>query len=67
MGIYLMIFKKILHDDGLTMLSGHSFLGADAWNKTNNDFTDEWKYTFEDAAAVGMKYVISPGVDEKSL
>ena len=34
------------------------------WDKSTNDFTDEWKYTFEDAAAVGMEYVISPGVDE---
>lgn len=57
-------FKKFLHDIGLTMLSGHSFLGAESWSKTNNDFTDEWKHTFEDAAAVGMQYVISPGVDE---
>ncbi len=57
-------FKKLLHDTGLIMLSGHSFLGARAWNKSANDFTDVWKHTFEDAAAVGMKYVISPGVDD---
>ncbi len=57
-------FKKLLSDTGLHMPSGHSFLGAAAWNKTNNDFTDEWKYTIEDASAVGMKYVLSPGVDE---
>ena len=57
-------FKKLLNDNGLKMASGHSFLGSKQWNKTGNDFTDEWKYTIEDAAAVGMKYVISPGVDE---
>ena len=57
-------FKKFLNDIGLTMVSGHSYLGAKAWDKTSNDFTDEWKNTFEDAAAVGMKYVFSPGVDE---
>jgi sugar phosphate isomerase/epimerase len=57
-------FKKLLNDNGLKMASGHSFLGSKQWNKTANDFTDEWKYTIEDAAAVGMKYVISPGVDE---
>ncbi|MDQ6763387.1 MAG: sugar phosphate isomerase/epimerase, partial [Bacteroidota bacterium] len=34
------------------------------WDKSKNDFTDDWKYTIEDAAAVGMKYVISPGLDE---
>jgi sugar phosphate isomerase/epimerase len=46
------------------MESGHSFLGADKWDKAKNDFTDEWKYTMDDAAKIGMKYVISPGVDE---
>ncbi len=57
-------FKKRLHDMGLIMLSGHSFVGADTWDKSKNDFTDEWKHTVEDAAKVGMQYVISPGVDE---
>jgi sugar phosphate isomerase/epimerase len=57
-------FKKLLNDNGLKMESGHNFLGASAWDKSKNDFTDDWKYTIEDAAAVGLKYVISPGVDE---
>ena len=57
-------FKNILHDNGLKMASGHSSLTAAQWNKSANDFTDEWKDTIEDAAAVGMKYMISPGVDE---
>jgi sugar phosphate isomerase/epimerase len=57
-------FKKLLSDTGLKMDSGHSFLGSQQWDKSANDFTDEWKYTIEDAAAAGMKYVISPGVDE---
>ena len=57
-------FKKFLSDIGVTMVSGHSYLGAKAWDKTSNDFTDEWKHTFEDAAAAGLKYVFSPGVDE---
>jgi sugar phosphate isomerase/epimerase len=57
-------FKKLLNDNGLKMESGHSFLGSKQWDKTTNDFTTEWKKTIEDAAAVGMKYVISPGVDE---
>lgn len=57
-------FKKFLNDIGLNMVSGHSYLGAKAWDKSANDFTDEWKHTFEDAATVGMKYVFSPGVDE---
>ena len=57
-------FKKLLNDNGLKMASGHSFLGSKQWDKTKNDFTDEWKHTIDDAAAVGMKYVVSPGVDE---
>jgi sugar phosphate isomerase/epimerase len=57
-------FKKFLSDIGLKMDSGHSGLDASRWDKTKNDFTDEWKYTFDDAAKVGMKYVLSPGVDE---
>lgn len=57
-------FRKLLNDNGLKMYSGHDFLGSEAWNKTTHDFTDEWKQTIEDAAAVGMKYLISPGVDE---
>jgi len=57
-------FRKLLSDTGLKMDSGHSNLGAAQWDKTKNDFTDEWKFTFDDAAKVGMKYVLSPGVDE---
>lgn len=57
-------FKKLLQDNGLTMLSGHSFVGADTWNKATNDFTDVWKQTVADALKVGMQYIISPGVDE---
>ena len=57
-------FKKLLNDNGLKMESGHDFLGSKQWNKSASDFTDEWKQTIDDSAAVGMKYVISPGVDE---
>jgi sugar phosphate isomerase/epimerase len=57
-------FKKLLNDNGLKMESGHDFLGSNQWNKSTNDFTDEWKQTIDDSAAIGMKYVISPGVDE---
>lgn len=57
-------FKKLLGDLGLKMDSGHDFLGARQWDPSKNDFTDEWKQTIEDAAAVGMKYMISPGVDQ---
>jgi sugar phosphate isomerase/epimerase len=57
-------FKKLLSDTGLIMDSGHDFLGSQQWDSATNDFTDEWKKTIDDSAAVGMKYMISPGVDE---
>ena len=63
-GYSIPAFKKILKDDGLLMDSGHSFLGSRQWDNGSRDFTDEWKQTIDDAAAVGMKYIISPGVDE---
>jgi len=57
-------FKKILDDLGLMMKSGHTVMGKDHWDETKNDFTDKWKYTVEDAAIVGQKFVISPWLDE---
>ena len=57
-------FKKLLESLGLIMLSGHTVLEKKHWNNSKKDFTDEWKYTVEDAAAVGQKYVISPGLDD---
>jgi sugar phosphate isomerase/epimerase len=57
-------FKKILSDNNLKMISGHDFLGSKQWDKATHDFTDDWKQTITDSAAVGMKYMISPGVDE---
>jgi sugar phosphate isomerase/epimerase len=57
-------FKKVLSDLGLKMPSGHTVLSAKHWDKTTNDFTDEWKYTVEDAATAGEMYVISPWLDE---
>lgn len=57
-------FKKLLKENNLKMESGHSPLTGKQWDKTANDFTGEWKQTITDAAAVGMKYLISPGVDE---
>jgi sugar phosphate isomerase/epimerase len=57
-------FKKILNDLGLRMKSGHTVMNAKAWDEPKNEFTDEWKYTVEDAAVVGQQYVISPWLDE---
>lgn len=58
-------FKKILDDHGLKMLSGHTVLGPAHWNEAKDEFTDLWKETVEDAAAVGQVYVISPSLDNK--
>jgi len=53
-------FKKILADLGMKMPSGHTVLGKTHWDETTRDFTDTWKYTVEDAAFMGQKFVISP-------
>jgi sugar phosphate isomerase/epimerase len=57
-------FKKVLSDNDLHMPSGHTVMTAQDWDTSKNDFTDKWKYTIEDAAAVGQRYVISPWLDE---
>jgi sugar phosphate isomerase/epimerase len=57
-------FKKILNDLDLKMPSGHTVMNAQHWDTANNDFTDQWKFTIEDAATVGQQYVISPWLDE---
>src|ERR1700748_948328 len=57
-------FKKILGDLGMQMPSGHTVMTANHWDKAKNDFTDAWKWTVDDAAEVGQRYVISPWLDE---
>lgn len=57
-------FKKVLDDLGLKMVAGHTVLGKNHWAETKKSFTDAWKYTVEDAAFMGQKYVISPWMDE---
>src|SRR5215204_369181 len=56
-------FKKILGDLGLNMPSGHTVMGKQHWDSSKNDFTDEWKWTVEDAAVLGQELVISPWLD----
>jgi len=56
-------FKKILDDLGMKMPSGHTVMGSQHWDAAKKDFTDLWKYTVEDAAAMGQQYVISPWLD----
>lgn len=57
-------FKQRLADLGMQMPSGHTVLGKQHWDSARKDFTDSWKYTVEDAAACGQKFVISPWLDE---
>ncbi len=57
-------FRNILDDLGLKMISGHTVMGKDHWDETKQDFSDSWKWTIEDAAVLGQKYVVSPWMDE---
>jgi sugar phosphate isomerase/epimerase len=56
-------FRKILDGMGLNMISGHTVMGRQHWDESKNDFSDSWKYTVDDAAVLGQKYVISPSMD----
>ena len=57
-------FKKLLADNSQQMPSGHTVMTANDWDDTKKDFTDKWKYTIEDAAEVGQRFVISPWLDD---
>ena len=63
-GFTALDFKKILNDLGLKMPSGHTVMGKNHWDEAKQEFTDAWKFTVEDAAALGQKFVISPWLDE---
>ena len=56
-------FKKILSGLGMEMPSGHTVIGKQHWDNSKKDFTDAWKWTVEDAALMGQKFVISPWLD----
>lgn len=57
-------FRKILDDLELKMYSGHTVMGKNHWDESKNDFTDAWKYTVDDAAVMGQRFVISPWLDD---
>jgi sugar phosphate isomerase/epimerase len=57
-------FVSLLDGLGLKMQSGHSTLKLEHWDARKKDFADEWKWTVDDAASAGMKYVISPWLEE---
>jgi sugar phosphate isomerase/epimerase len=56
-------FRKVLDDLGLKMISGHTVMGRNHWDEARNDFSDSWKYTVDDAAVLGQRYVVSPSMD----
>ena len=56
-------FKKILDDLGLKMVSGHTVMGKNHWDAGKKEFSDSWKWTIDDAAYLGQKYVVSPSMD----
>ncbi len=56
-------FRKVLDDLGLKMISGHTVMGRNHWDEARNDFSDSWKYTIDDAAVLGQRYVVSPSMD----
>jgi sugar phosphate isomerase/epimerase len=59
-------FKKVLDDLGLKMPSGHTVMTTKHWDAAKKDFNDSWKYTVEDAAAMGQMFVISPSMEQKT-
>jgi sugar phosphate isomerase/epimerase len=63
-GYHAKEFKKILDDLDLKMISGHTSLSLDHYDKAKKEFTDLWKYTVEDAAILDQKYVVSPSMPQ---
>lgn len=59
-------FKKILSDLGMGMPSGHTVMSTSHWDNAKKDFTAAWKYTIEDAAAMGQQLVISPSMETET-
>jgi len=51
------IFKKALNDNGLKMFSSHYALGESTPN-TKGTMSNDWQKAVDDAAAVGLKYVV---------
>lgn len=56
-------FRSVLRDIGLSMPGGHVDMGMKDWDTSSSDFTDEWKYTVEDAVLAGQQYLITPSLD----
>ena len=56
-------FRKILDDLGLSMPTSHTGFKKAHWDKTQNEITDEYKKTIEDALITGQKLMIVPSFD----
>jgi sugar phosphate isomerase/epimerase len=54
-------FKKILEGLGMQMPSGHVQMLPNDYDFAKNDFADKWKYTVDDAATAGQKFLDLPG------
>src|ERR1700743_1410577 len=50
-------FKSVLNDNGLEMPSAHYVLGESMPN-AKGTITNDWKRAVDDAAAVGLKYMV---------
>ncbi|HSZ32641.1 MAG TPA: TIM barrel protein [Puia sp.] len=57
-------FKKLLDGLNMQMISGHVQMVPKDYDFTSKDFSDKWKYTVDDAATAGQKYLISPWLDD---
>jgi len=57
-------FKKLLEGYGMLMISGHVQMLPNDYDFAKNDFADKWKYTVDDAATAGQKYLVSPWLDD---
>jgi len=56
-------FKKILEEFGLKCFTSHTGFKKEHWNKMQNDVTDDYKKTIEDALITGQKIMIVPSFD----
>ena len=58
------ILKNFLQILNMNMPSGHVQMLPNDYDFSKNDFSDKWKYTVDDAATAGQKYLVSPWLDD---
>ncbi len=56
-------FSKILKSYGLAMPTSQTIFRKEHWLEANNDVSDSWKKTIEDALIIGQEYLFSPWFD----